>query len=138
MPYMSHPDHMHLEQPDTRHTLTGSKQPTAPWPPTGTAMAVPGGGPGSLRSSRSRRRRSQPAQGPPCGAGPVRAAAEPQAERATKLPIVVPQPGTVTGGRPVTINGSAVGLAHDDRGLIELLRRAGLYDADHRLDDPLR
>ncbi|MFB7310143.1 hypothetical protein [Streptomyces sp. NPDC056192] len=41
-----------------------------------------------------------------------------------------------TGGRAVTINGDIAGFAHDDRDLIEFLRRAGIYDAEHCLDDP--
>lgn len=40
-----------------------------------------------------------------------------------------------TGGRRVTINGQIVGLAHDDRDLVEFLRRAGLDDAWDLLDD---
>ncbi|MFE9865610.1 hypothetical protein ACFYPZ_23215 [Streptomyces sp. NPDC005506] len=36
----------------------------------------------------------------------------------------------------VTINGQIVGLAHDDRDLVEFLRRAGLDDAWDVLDDP--
>ncbi|WP_093770792.1 hypothetical protein OG963_05525 [Streptomyces sp. NBC_01707] len=50
-------------------------------------------------------------------------------------PIVVHH-SAPTGGRVVTINGEMVGLVHDDHGLIELLRRAGVYDAEHCLDDP--
>ncbi|MFF5278805.1 hypothetical protein [Streptomyces sp. NPDC000133] len=42
----------------------------------------------------------------------------------------------LTGGRPVTINDEIVGLVYDDQGLVELLRRAGVYDAEHCLDDP--
>ncbi|MFF2409628.1 hypothetical protein [Streptomyces sp. NPDC058092] len=41
-----------------------------------------------------------------------------------------------TGGRSVTINGQIAGLAHDDRDLVEFLRRAGLDDAWDILDDP--
>ncbi|MFB6873780.1 hypothetical protein [Streptomyces sp. NPDC056323] len=41
-----------------------------------------------------------------------------------------------TGGRRVTINGQIAGLAHDDRDLVEFLRRAGLEDAWDILDDP--
>lgn len=40
-----------------------------------------------------------------------------------------------TGGRAVTINDEIVGLVYDDWGLIELLRWAGLYDAEHYLED---
>ncbi|MGC5001171.1 hypothetical protein [Streptomyces sp. DT203] len=40
-----------------------------------------------------------------------------------------------SGGRRVTVNGQIVGLAHDDRDLIEFLRRAGLEDAWDLLDD---
>jgi hypothetical protein len=50
-------------------------------------------------------------------------------------PIVVHRPSS-SGGRAVTINDEMVGLVHDDRDLIELLRRAGVYDAEHCLDDP--
>ncbi|MFE7577636.1 hypothetical protein ACFU5Z_23150 [Streptomyces sp. NPDC057521] len=49
-------------------------------------------------------------------------------------PIVVHRPSS-TGGRRVTVNGEILGLAHDDRDLIELLRRAGL-DAEALIDDP--
>jgi hypothetical protein len=41
-----------------------------------------------------------------------------------------------SGGRRVTINGEIAGLAHDDRDLIEFLRRAGLYEPEDILDDP--
>ncbi|WSQ61234.1 hypothetical protein OG507_31805 [Streptomyces sp. NBC_01217] len=41
-----------------------------------------------------------------------------------------------TRGRMVTINDEIVGLVYDDQGLIELLRRAGVYDAEQCLDDP--
>ncbi|WP_392871882.1 hypothetical protein [Streptomyces sp. LN499] len=50
-------------------------------------------------------------------------------------PIVVHGP-SLTGGRAVTINDEIVGLVYDDQGLVELLRRAGLYDAEHCLEDP--
>lgn len=50
-------------------------------------------------------------------------------------PIVVHSPSP-TGGRAVTINDEIVGLVYNDQGLIELLRRAGLYDAEHCLEDP--
>ncbi|MET8537303.1 hypothetical protein ABZV67_37320 [Streptomyces sp. NPDC005065] len=40
-----------------------------------------------------------------------------------------------SGGRRVTITGQIVGLAHDDHGLVEFLRRAGLDDAWDLLDD---
>ncbi|WSM02110.1 hypothetical protein OG957_37130 [Streptomyces sp. NBC_01718] len=36
----------------------------------------------------------------------------------------------------VTINDEIVGLVYNDQGLVELLRRAGLYDAEHCLEDP--
>ncbi|WP_326604312.1 hypothetical protein [Streptomyces sp. NBC_01800] len=52
-----------------------------------------------------------------------------------KAPIVVHRTGP-TGGRTVTINDELAGLIHDDRDLIELLRQAGIYDAEHCLDDP--
>ncbi|MEE1808065.1 hypothetical protein [Streptomyces sp. BE133] len=51
-------------------------------------------------------------------------------------PIVVHRPTPATGGRAVTINGEIAGLAHDDSDLVEFLRRAGIYDAEHLLDDP--
>ncbi|AXE76474.1 hypothetical protein [Streptomyces atratus] len=51
-------------------------------------------------------------------------------------PIVVHRPAPATGGRAVTINGEIAGLAHDDSDLVEFLRRAGIYDAEHLLDDP--
>ncbi|MFB9578051.1 hypothetical protein [Streptomyces yanii] len=41
-----------------------------------------------------------------------------------------------SGGRRVTINGQVVGPAHDDHDLVEFLPRAGIYDAEHLLDDP--
>lgn len=50
-------------------------------------------------------------------------------------PIVVHR-SAPSGGRAVTINGEMVGHAHDDRDLVEFLRRAGIYDAEHCLDDP--
>ncbi|MGC5005359.1 hypothetical protein [Streptomyces sp. NBC_00353] len=50
-------------------------------------------------------------------------------------PIVVHR-SAPAGGRVVTINDETVGLVHDDHALIELLRRAGIYDAEHCLDDP--
>ncbi|MET7633652.1 MULTISPECIES: hypothetical protein [unclassified Streptomyces] len=51
-------------------------------------------------------------------------------------PPIVVHPCAPTGGRAVTINGDIAGLAHDDHDLIEFLRRAGIYDAEHCLDDP--
>ncbi|MFG2559387.1 hypothetical protein [Streptomyces sp. NPDC048496] len=53
----------------------------------------------------------------------------------TSAPIVVHR-SAPSGGRAVTINNEMAGLVHDDRDLIELLRRAGIYDAEHCLDDP--
>ncbi|MFE4961043.1 hypothetical protein ACFRCW_45905 [Streptomyces sp. NPDC056653] len=50
-------------------------------------------------------------------------------------PIVVHRP-SLTGGRAVTINDEIIGLVYDDQGLIELLRWAGLYDAENCLEDP--
>ncbi|MET8271364.1 hypothetical protein ACWD7C_06220 [Streptomyces sp. NPDC005134] len=41
-----------------------------------------------------------------------------------------------TGGRAVTINGAIGGRAHDDRDLIDFLRRAGIHDTEHLLDAP--
>ncbi|MFJ4738683.1 hypothetical protein [Streptomyces sp. NPDC088775] len=52
-----------------------------------------------------------------------------------KAPIVVHHPSP-TGGRRVVIGGEIAGLAHDDRDLVEFLRRAGLEDASGLLDDP--
>ncbi len=52
-----------------------------------------------------------------------------------QAPIVV-QPPAPEGGRHVTVRGRAVGLAHSDQDLTELLRRAGLGAADLTLDDP--
>ncbi|MDX3852065.1 hypothetical protein [Streptomyces sp. AK02-01A] len=50
-------------------------------------------------------------------------------------PIVVHRPSP-SGGRRVTVRGQIVGLAHDDRDLVEFLRRAGLPDAWDLIDDP--
>lgn len=41
-----------------------------------------------------------------------------------------------TGGRRVTAHGEILGLAFDDRDVLEFLRRAGLPDAVAMLDDP--
>lgn len=49
-------------------------------------------------------------------------------------PIVVHRPSP-TGGRRVTAKGEIHELAHDDRDLIELLRRADL-DAEELIDNP--
>ncbi|MEU8834873.1 hypothetical protein [Streptomyces sp900116325] len=49
-------------------------------------------------------------------------------------PIVVYR-SAPTGDRAVTINDEVVGVVHDDHELIEPLRRAGIYDAEHCLDD---
>ncbi|MGC5006440.1 hypothetical protein OIE61_39545 [Streptomyces sp. NBC_01762] len=43
---------------------------------------------------------------------------------------------SLNSGRAVTINNELVGLVYDDHGLVELLRRAGVYDAEQCLDDP--
>ncbi|GAA3481994.1 hypothetical protein [Streptomyces yanii] len=43
---------------------------------------------------------------------------------------------SLTRGRTVTINDEIAGLVCNDHDLIELLRRAGVYDAEHCLDDP--
>ncbi|MEU3185380.1 hypothetical protein ABZ707_14420 [Streptomyces sp. NPDC006923] len=51
------------------------------------------------------------------------------------VPIVVHRPSP-SGGRRVTVRGQIVGLAHDDRDLVEFLRRAGLPDAWDLIDDP--
>ncbi|MFF9510935.1 hypothetical protein ACF1BU_31230 [Streptomyces sp. NPDC014724] len=53
-----------------------------------------------------------------------------------KPPIVVHRTAPSTGGRAVTINGTIAGIARDDGDLIGFLRQAGLYDAEHLLDDP--
>ncbi|MFJ6572449.1 hypothetical protein ACIQNU_34080 [Streptomyces sp. NPDC091292] len=50
-------------------------------------------------------------------------------------PIVVGPPAP-DGGRRVTVRGESVGVARNDRDLVEFLRRAGLGDADMALDDP--
>ncbi|WP_432072665.1 hypothetical protein [Streptomyces wuyuanensis] len=50
-------------------------------------------------------------------------------------PIVVHRPSP-SGGRRVTVRGEILGLVHDDRDVIEFLRRAGLPDAWDLLDDP--
>ncbi|MYV56464.1 hypothetical protein [Streptomyces sp. SID3212] len=50
-------------------------------------------------------------------------------------PIVVHQP-SATRGRRVTVRGVILGLAHNDRDLVEFLRRVGLPDAEQLLDDP--
>ncbi|MFJ2770368.1 hypothetical protein [Streptomyces sp. NPDC087300] len=54
---------------------------------------------------------------------------------AWQTPIVV-HPPAADGGRRVTVRGRDVGVARDDRDLVEFLRRAGLGDADIALDDP--
>ncbi|NGN65469.1 hypothetical protein G5C51_16390 [Streptomyces sp. A7024] len=54
---------------------------------------------------------------------------------AWQAPIIV-HPPSPSGGRRVTVRGQILGLAHDDRDLVEFLRRAGLEDADMSLDDP--
>lgn len=54
---------------------------------------------------------------------------------AWQTPIVVHPPAS-DGGRRVTVRGRTVGVAHDDRELVEFLRRTGLGDADMALDDP--
>ncbi|MFF4742284.1 hypothetical protein ACGF3K_26380 [Streptomyces sp. NPDC047980] len=50
-------------------------------------------------------------------------------------PIVVHRPSP-SGGRRVTVRGEILGLAHDDKDVIEFLRRAGIPDAWDLLDDP--
>ncbi|MFF8837512.1 hypothetical protein [Streptomyces sp. NPDC015130] len=50
-------------------------------------------------------------------------------------PIVV-HPPSPTGGRRVTARGEILGLAYEDKDLIEFLRRTGLPDAGRVLDDP--
>ncbi|MCX5316820.1 hypothetical protein [Streptomyces sp. NBC_00154] len=42
---------------------------------------------------------------------------------------------SLAGGRAVTINDEIADLVYDDQGLIELVRRAGFYDAEHCLED---
>jgi hypothetical protein len=51
-------------------------------------------------------------------------------------PPIVVHGLSLTRGRTVTINDEIVGLVYDDQGLIELLRRAGVYDAEQCLNDP--
>ncbi|MGW3738030.1 hypothetical protein [Streptomyces sp. NPDC005148] len=41
-----------------------------------------------------------------------------------------------TGGRVVTIKDEVTGFVYDDQGLIELLQRAGVHNAERWLDDP--
>ncbi|MER5995029.1 MULTISPECIES: hypothetical protein [Streptomyces] len=53
----------------------------------------------------------------------------------TRTPIGV-HPPLGSGGRRVTVHGEIVGLAHSDRDLVELLRRAGLPEGERLLDDP--
>ncbi|MEV1025895.1 hypothetical protein [Streptomyces sp. NPDC050264] len=43
-----------------------------------------------------------------------------------------------TGGRRVTARGRILGLAHSDAEVVELLRGAGLADAEALLHDPAR
>ncbi|WP_327668707.1 MULTISPECIES: hypothetical protein [unclassified Streptomyces] len=50
-------------------------------------------------------------------------------------PIVV-HPPAPAGGRHVSVRGQALGLAHSDTDLTELLRRAGFGESDVTLDDP--
>ncbi|MFF0395152.1 hypothetical protein ACFYSJ_05100 [Streptomyces sp. NPDC005248] len=50
-------------------------------------------------------------------------------------PIIVHRPSP-TGGRLVTAYGRILGLAHNDRDLIEFLRRVGLTDVETLIDDP--
>ncbi|MFD4628554.1 hypothetical protein ACFVYR_01440 [Streptomyces sp. NPDC058284] len=54
-------------------------------------------------------------------------------------PAIVVQYASVGGGRRVTVGSVPLGLAHDDRDLIEFLRRAGLDDAEGLVlgDSPL-
>ncbi|MCF3119806.1 MULTISPECIES: hypothetical protein [Streptomyces] len=54
---------------------------------------------------------------------------------AWQSPIVV-HPPAPDGGRLVSVRGRDVGVAHGDRDLRELLRRAGIGEADMALDDP--
>ncbi|MFI1678013.1 hypothetical protein [Streptomyces sp. NPDC020607] len=54
---------------------------------------------------------------------------------AWQSPIVV-HPPAADGGRQVTVRGEDAGVARSDEGLTELLRRAGLGEADIALDDP--
>ncbi|MEU7149230.1 hypothetical protein AB0B15_14510 [Streptomyces sp. NPDC045456] len=49
--------------------------------------------------------------------------------------IVIQEPSP-TGGRRVRVDGTILGLSHSDRDTLEFLRRAGLPDAEHLLDDP--
>ncbi|NBE56183.1 hypothetical protein [Streptomyces boluensis] len=54
---------------------------------------------------------------------------------AWQTPIVV-HPPEARDGRPVSVRGAPLGNAHSDRELVELLRAAGLDEADIALDDP--
>lgn len=54
---------------------------------------------------------------------------------APAAPILIDSPSR-TGGRRVVARGQILGLARDDADVIEFLRRAGLEDAEHLLDDP--
>ncbi|MFF1374663.1 hypothetical protein [Streptomyces sp. NPDC058308] len=55
------------------------------------------------------------------------------------MSAIVVQPAAPGGGRRVMVGSVALGLAHDDRDLIEFLRRAGLEDAEGLVlgDSPL-
>ncbi|MEU6993988.1 hypothetical protein ABZ953_25460 [Streptomyces sp. NPDC046465] len=55
------------------------------------------------------------------------------------MSAIIVQPAAAGGGRRVTVGSVALGLAHDDRDLIEFLRRAGLEDAEGLVlgDSPL-
>lgn len=55
-------------------------------------------------------------------------------EDMTPAPIVVHRPSP-TGGRRITAYGQILGLGHDDRDLIEFLRRAGFPDSKTLIDD---
>ncbi|MFE0102088.1 hypothetical protein [Streptomyces sp. NPDC059009] len=52
-----------------------------------------------------------------------------------QTPIVVHSPDP-DGGRRVTVRGQYAGTARSDHELVEVLRRAGLGEADIALDDP--
>ncbi|MEV7194434.1 hypothetical protein AB0N81_21880 [Streptomyces sp. NPDC093510] len=54
---------------------------------------------------------------------------------AWQSPIVVHPPAT-DGGRRISVRGQDVGVARSDHALRELLRHAGLGEADIALDDP--
>ncbi|MFM9369884.1 hypothetical protein [Streptomyces sp. Da 82-17] len=51
-------------------------------------------------------------------------------------PPIVVHPFTSEGERPISVRGSHIGHARSDHELLEVLRAAGLDEADAALDDP--